>query len=75
MLTDAVMPRVNGKELADRVKGLCPGQRVLFMSGYAEDARAPGEAAPGADFISKPFITTALLEKIRAVLSSPSGSR
>ena len=69
LLTDLVMPKLNGLELAERLIARQPSLRVLYMSGYA--SRAPGESGvlpPGADFLQKPFTPRTLLAKVRAVL-------
>ena len=69
MLTDVLMPRLNGPDLARRLRSSRPGMRVLFMSGYSERLRLEldGESA----FIQKPFSVDALASKIREVLDSP----
>ncbi len=70
LLTDVVMPRMNGKELARRISAMLPGVRVLFMSGYTENVVAREDIlGPGTDFIQKPFDTKALLRKIKENLS------
>ncbi len=69
LLTDVVMPEMSGRELADRVAGVCPGLRTLFMSGYAGDIVADrGVANFAVDFIQKPFSMDALGRKVREVL-------
>jgi PAS domain S-box-containing protein len=69
LLTDVVMPGMNGAQLRDRVVGLRPGIKVLFMSGYTTDAIVCGEVLQdGIDFIQKPFNVEAFAEKIREVL-------
>ncbi len=69
MLTDMVMPGMSGPELADRLKTKRPAMKVLYMSGYADDAVIRhGELAPGTPFLQKPFTTTSLTQKIREVL-------
>jgi PAS domain S-box-containing protein len=71
LLTDVVMPRMHGRELADRAQALHPGLRVLFMSGYADDeVLVRGVATDGIAFLPKPFATAELLAKVRAVLDT-----
>jgi two-component system, cell cycle sensor histidine kinase and response regulator CckA len=72
VLTDMVMPRMNGRDLARRVTALRPGIRVVFMSGYADEvAGEEGTLAPGAMFLQKPFTTDALLTVLRQALDEP----
>jgi two-component system, cell cycle sensor histidine kinase and response regulator CckA len=69
LLTDVVMPGMGGKELADSLRKFMPTLRVLFMSGYTQDAAFRQEVAEGGRaFIQKPFSMTALVGKIREVL-------
>jgi CheY-like chemotaxis protein len=69
LLTDVVMPGMSGRELAGIVRRRCPKARVLFMSGYAEDAvESQGVLQPGAQLLEKPFTATNLGAKVRAVL-------
>ncbi|MDQ3003154.1 MAG: PAS domain S-box protein [Fibrobacterota bacterium] len=69
LLTDVVMPGMGGKELADSLRKFMPSVRVLFMSGYTQDAAFRQEVAEGGRaFIQKPFSMTALVGKIREVL-------
>ncbi|HKV41442.1 MAG TPA: ATP-binding protein [Blastocatellia bacterium] len=69
LLTDVVMPQIGGRELADQLTRMRPGMRVLFMSGYTDDAiLLKGGVGPDAPFIAKPFTSTGLAEKIREVL-------
>jgi CheY-like chemotaxis protein len=69
LLTDVVMPGMNGRELALRVKERRPAIRVLYMSGYTEDTIAHrGVLETGALLISKPFTQDALTRKLREAL-------
>ena len=70
LVTDLVMPGMNGIELARRVCESRPGIPVLFMSGYAEDARERlGDLGVGRDFLQKPITPTKLSRKVREILS------
>lgn len=72
ILTDVSMPNMSGGELADRLQKLQPGIKVLFMSGYADDAVVrDGELEMGRQFIQKPFGPKELAGKVRAVLGLP----
>jgi two-component system cell cycle sensor histidine kinase/response regulator CckA len=69
VLTDVVMPHVNGRELADRLLALQPGLKVLFMSGYADNViEHHGVLEAGGQFIQKPFTPEELARKIRTLL-------
>ena len=71
LLTDVVMPKMLGKEVADRVTDLQPGVRVLFMSGYTQGLlSAQGVLEPGLNLIEKPFSEASLLAKLREVLAA-----
>ena len=69
VLTDVIMPRMGGEELADRLATLMPDTRVLFMSGYtgASFQRA-GALSPATNFVEKPFRVDGLLQMVRQVL-------
>lgn len=69
LVTDIVMPKVGGRELAVRLLAERPGVRVLFMSGYPNDSRGVGEL-PGStgDLLRKPFSLRELVERVRAAL-------
>ncbi len=70
LLTDVVMPEMNGRGLADTLQALHPGLRVLFMSGYTADVIAPhGVLDPGVHFIQKPFVMKELAACIRRALT------
>jgi PAS domain S-box-containing protein len=69
LITDVVMPGMNGRELADRLRQLYPGLNCLFMSGYTADAIAHhGVLDQGVLFIQKPFSTSDLARKARQAL-------
>ncbi len=71
LLTDVVMPLMNGRDLANRVAELCPAARILFMSGYTDDAIVDqGVLDAGVQFIEKPFNVVALQQKVREVLDA-----
>jgi CheY-like chemotaxis protein len=69
LLTDLVMPRMNGRQLADSVRTLYPEVEVLFMSGYTDDVllRQGGSDAQRS-FLQKPFTMEVLTQKVREVL-------
>ncbi|HUK90174.1 MAG TPA: PAS domain S-box protein, partial [Blastocatellia bacterium] len=69
MITDVIMPQMNGRQLADYVAPTRPDMRVLFMSGYTDNAMVKeGILGPGAAFIQKPFQMSSLLYSVRDVL-------
>jgi len=69
LLTDVVMPAMNGRVLAERLQALSPATRVLFMSGYSDDAiMRAGVQAAEVGFLQKPFSSAALAAKIREIL-------
>ncbi len=69
LITDVIMPLMNGKELQMRIAKKKPGIRTLFMSGYTADIIATrGFIAAGLNFISKPFTLQALTQKVREAL-------
>jgi PAS domain S-box-containing protein len=71
LLTDVVMPGLNGSELAERVCAMRPGLRVLFMSGYApEEIVASGALATGEQLIRKPFTPSVLRHRVAQTLKS-----
>jgi two-component system cell cycle sensor histidine kinase/response regulator CckA len=76
LVTDVVMPGMNGKALADRLRPLHPGLRVLYISGYTDSFIAGhGVLEEGTHLLHKPFTEDALVRKIREVLdTNPDGA-
>jgi len=71
LLTDVVLPRASGREVAREMGADRPSIRVLYMSGYTEDAIVQhGVLAPGLAFVEKPFTGDALVRRIREVLAA-----
>jgi CheY-like chemotaxis protein len=69
LLTDMVMPGINGRELANRLTLKRPGMRVLYMSGYTSDVIIDqGVIEAGIFLLEKPFSEAALMRKLREVL-------
>lgn len=68
LITDAVLSETTGRELANQVGILRPKIKVMFMSGYADDAVDHGAHVPGKTFIQKPFTPEALARKVREAL-------
>jgi CheY-like chemotaxis protein len=73
LMTDVVMPEMNGRDLAEEINSLYPGIRLLFMSGYTSNVIAHhGILDEGVAFIQKPFSMADMAEKVRKVLDMPS---
>ena len=68
VLTDVLMPEMRGPELANRLRALRPGLRVLFMSGYSDSTFLDARALETASYIQKPFTSEELTAKIRETL-------
>lgn len=71
MVTDVVMPGMSGKELAEKLAGERASMKVLYMSGYTDDAIVHhGVLEEGVEFVQKPFSTSDLAHRIREILDS-----
>ena len=71
LLTDVIMPEMNGREVAERVRARRPGIKVLFMSAYSPEAIAhDGLVDEGAAFLRKPFEIGRLLQAVRRTLDA-----
>lgn len=71
LITDVVMPRMSGRELAERLKTRFPHLRVLYISGYTEDALSPGGVLEAdIHYLPKPFTAAILAQKVREVLQA-----
>jgi PAS domain S-box-containing protein len=76
MITDVVMPKVSGRDLADQLTKRRPDMKVLYMSGYTDNAVLNnGILAKEVAFLQKPFTPASLTEKVREVLESDSRTR
>jgi len=72
LVTDVVMPKMSGRELAAEIKALSPGIQLLFLSGYTDDAVVhSGLLERGAEFLHKPFTPLTLVRKVHELLNRP----
>jgi PAS domain S-box-containing protein len=71
LITDVMMPQMGGRELVDRMREQCRGMKVLYVSGYTDDASIySGNFPPGTAFLQKPFTLGSLLDKVKEVLAT-----
>jgi CheY-like chemotaxis protein len=71
LFTDVVMPVMNGRELASRLRDVLPDFKVLYTSGYTWEAiDRMGRSDPSGSFLEKPFTALELTQKVQAVLES-----
>jgi CheY-like chemotaxis protein len=70
LLTDVVMPGLRGYEVAQRVSATRPEMKILYMSGYAEEALVGRAAINGSALIEKPFAIDALTRRVRETLEA-----
>lgn len=71
VLSDVIMPNMDGPELARQLSRIRPELPILFMSGYVEDSVVRSIGRTSSLFLSKPFTSTALMEKVRQALDRP----
>jgi two-component system, cell cycle sensor histidine kinase and response regulator CckA len=71
VLTDVMMPKMGGAELARRLSRLSPDVRIVFMSGYSDDPIVRTIERSPSIFLPKPFTANALMEKVRHTLDHP----
>jgi DNA-binding response OmpR family regulator len=70
LVTDVIMPGMDGTEVFQRLSAASPGLKVLYMSGYPEDVISThGVLRSGINFIQKPFSPASLVKKVRLVLA------
>ena len=76
LLTDVIMPGMNGRELANRLRPMMPGMQVLFMTGHSQNAFEPhGRIEPDIELIEKPFRSDELAARVWALLNAPDRRR
>lgn len=69
LMTDVIMPGMNGRDLAAEVQRIRPGMKVIFLSGYTDETITPHGVLPaGVNYIEKPFSHDVMIETVRKVL-------
>ncbi len=72
LITDLIMPEMNGKELSDKIKDIVPEMKVLYASGYTDNHIVhSGELEKDIEFLQKPYSVKGLLTKTRLLLDRP----
>jgi len=71
VLTDVIMPKMTGAELAQQLSRIRPDIRIMFMSGYSDDPVVRKFERSSSTFLAKPFTASALMEKVRQALDGP----
>jgi PAS domain S-box-containing protein len=75
LVTDVMMPRMNGKQLAERLAAMQPGLKTLFVSGYPTDALSQqGALGEHSDFLQKPYMPSTLVHKVAELLACRPGA-
>ncbi len=75
LVTDVIMPELDGRRLADALRAVRPALRVLYASGYTEDVIAHHGVLDGdVDFLAKPYSVATLARRVREALDRPTGS-
>jgi two-component system cell cycle sensor histidine kinase/response regulator CckA len=70
LITDVLMPQMGGRELVERLQTQGHDMKVLYVSGYTDDATVySGDLPPGTAFLQKPFTLGSLLDKVKEVLA------
>jgi two-component system, cell cycle sensor histidine kinase and response regulator CckA len=69
LMTDMIMPELNGSELATRLRKARPEMKVLYMSGYMDRGMSDAAFDPGTNFLQKPFALATLESKLREILT------
>ena len=75
LVTDVVMPETGGPELAEQLRAVRPDMKVMFISGYAENAVIPMRREPGTELLTKPFGPGELARAVRRLLDVPDRKR